>query len=249
MSRCSRLLKMSMLILASLGVATDADGQQSPTSPWVIDAGIGIDFGVNGNVNSGAIGTLQGQATAILPNPYSDVYGTGLHFRFGGGYLLDEQSELRTHFTLQTADADLVRLGDLGPSSLYGQYSDYTTLSLDFGYRRYLPLSNTRWRPYGEATIGVAFIDEINVLFAAPQSNIVFSDTDFYDRTAAFTMGINVGVLFPVREQLGVNVQIGLRRVSGLTEVDRLAGTGLEEINNDSARLTFPIVAGVRYRF
>ena len=177
------------------------------------------------------------------------MYGTGVHLRFGGGYLLNEQSELRTFFTLQTADADLVRLGDVGPSSLYGQYSDYTTFSLDFGYRRYLPVSDARFRPYGEATIGVAFIDEINVLLAAPQSNIVFDDTDFYDRTAAFTLGIHVGVLFPVREQLGVNVQVGLRRVSGLAEASGFAGTGLEELNNDSARLTFPVVVGVRYRF
>jgi hypothetical protein len=31
--------------------------------------------------------------------------------------------------------------------------------------------------------------------------------------------------------------------------VDQLVGTGLEAINNDSARLTFPIVVGVRIRF
>jgi hypothetical protein len=45
------------------------------------------------------------------------------------------------------------------------------------------------------------------------------------------------------------NAQIGLRHVSGLSEVDQFVGTGLEEINNDTARLTFPIVVGVRFRF
>jgi hypothetical protein len=39
----------------------------------------GIDKSVNGNVNSGAIGRLNNQAAAILPQPYGDVYGTGLH--------------------------------------------------------------------------------------------------------------------------------------------------------------------------
>ena len=46
-----------------------------------------------------------------------------------------------------------------------------------------------------------------------------------------------------------LNAQLGLRRVSGLSEVDQFVGTGLEEINNDTARLTFPIVVGVRIRF
>jgi hypothetical protein len=39
------------------------------------------------------------------------------------------------------------------------------------------------------------------------------------------------------------------RHVSGLSEIDQLAGTGLEDINNDSGRLTFPIVVGLRVRF
>ena len=112
-----------------------------------------------------------------------------------------------------------------------------------------MPLRDTRLRAYGEATIGIAFIDEINVLLAAPQANIVFDQTDFYDRTAAFTWGLNVGVLFPVTSKVDLNAQAGLRRISGLADVDQLVGTGLENINNDSARLTFPIVVGVRIRF
>ncbi len=222
---------------------------QTDESPWVLDFGFGIDVGVNGNVNSGAIGTLQGQAAAILPNPYGEVYGTGLQFRFGGGYALSDVSELRGVFTYQSADADLVRLGDVGPSNLYAQYSDYKSIGLDLGYRRYVPIEARGLRVYGEATIGIAFVNSIDAEFAAPQSNLVFSTTDFYDDSGAFTWGINVGVLFPIAEQVDVNAQVGLRRVGGLSEVDQLVGTGLEDINDDSARVTFPIVVGVRFRF
>jgi len=77
----------------------------------------------------------------------------------------------------------------------------------------------------------------------------VTDQTDFYDRTAAFTWGINFGMLFPVAKKIDLNGQIGLRHVSGLSEVDQLVGTGLEAINDDSSRLTFPIVIGVRFRF
>ena len=46
-----------------------------------------------------------------------------------------------------------------------------------------------------------------------------------------------------------LNAQFGLRGVTGLAEMDQLIGTGLDELNNDSARLTFPVVVGVRFRF
>jgi hypothetical protein len=242
-------LCMWVLVVGIVSFASTAQGQSVDESHWVLDFGAGIDVSVNGNVNSGAIGRIQGQTAAILPNPYGQVYGTGLHFKFGGGYVLNPTSELRGVFTYQSADANLVRLGDLGPSNLYGQYSDYKTLGLDLGYRRYVPLTTSRVRVYGEGTLGIAFIDSINVQLAAPQANTIVDQTDFYDQTSAFTWGINFGVLFPVAAKVDLSVQGGLRHVSGLAEVDQLVGTGLDEINNDSGRLTFPVVVGVRFRF
>ena len=239
-----------LVLIATLFMSvSNASAQTADESRFVLDLGVGIDFSVNGNVNSGAIGRLEGQAAAILPNSYGDVYGAGLHFKFGGGYVLNEESELRGVFTYQSADANLVRFGDIGPSSLYGQYSDYKSIGLDLGYRRYVPIPDTRLRAFGEVTLGAAFIEDINVLLSAPQANLVIDQTDFYDSSAAFTWGINFGVLFPIANKIDLSTQFGLRHVSGLAEVDQLIGTGLEELNNDSARLTFPVVVGVRVRF
>jgi hypothetical protein len=240
----------SITLISTIGRVTPARAQPSSgESRIVIDVGVGLDNSINGNVNSGAIGVLQGQATAFLPQPYADVYGTGIQLRFGGGYVIDDLSEFRAMFTFQSADADLVRLGDIGPSSLYAQYSDYKSLSLDLGYRRYVPVPARNLRVYAEATLGAAFIDNINVTLAAPQSNIVFTSTDFYDQTAAFVWTIGGGVLFKIGEQVDLNAQLGLRHVSGLADVDQFVGTGLDAVNNDSGRLTLPIIVGVRFRF
>jgi hypothetical protein len=247
-----RTLVACSTLTAVVGIgATEARAQAQTTeeSPWSAEVAIGIDPSINGLVNSGAIGELQGLATAILPNSYGDVYGTGVQLRFGAGYRLDDLSELRGVFIYQSADADLVRLGDIGPSSLYAQFSDYKALSLDFGYRRYFTPRERDWRVYAEGTLGVAFIDEINALFAAPQANVIFNETDFYDSTAAFTWTISGGFLFRVAPQVDINAQIGLRHVGGLSDVDQFQGTGLSNINNDTARLTFPVVVGVRFRF
>jgi hypothetical protein len=236
--------------LAVLGRAPDARAQApSDESRWFADVAVGITPSVNGNINSGAIGTLNGQATAILPHSYGDVYGTGIDFRFGGGYTLSPNTEVRGMFVWQTADADLVQLGQIGVSNLYVQYSDYKSLGLDFGYRRYFRLSGRNLRPYGEATIGAAFIDRINAQFAAPGTNNVFNSTDFYDQSAALTFGINFGALFPVGERWDFNFQLGLRSISGLSQVDQLTGTGLQDINDNTGRVTFPIVVGARFRF
>ena len=244
-STCAAMIAAALLV----GTSEARAQGQTDDSRWRLDFGVGIDPGINGNVNSGAIGRLQGQATAILPNPYGEVYGTGIQFRFGGGFALDPLNELRGVFILQSADADLVRLGDIGPSPLYAQYSDYQSFSLDLGYRRYFPLESSDIRLFGEATLGAAFIDAIDVVLAAPQANIVFDNTDFYDQTAAFTWSVSFGAVFPMAEQLDLTAQLGLRHISGLAEVDQLVGTGLEDINNDSGRLTFPIVVGIRFRF
>lgn len=241
--------RLSALVIAAVLLGVSSVEAQQAEEKFVFDVGFGIDFSINGNVNSGAIGTLQGQTVAILPNSYGDVYGSGPHFRFGGGYMLNPETELRGTFAYQSADADLVRMGDIGPSSLYAQYSDYKTLAFDFGYRRYVPVENSRIRAYGEVTVGIAYIETINVQLAAPQSNIIFDSTDFYDQAAAFAWGFNIGALFPVAERIDVTAQFGLRSVSGLSGVDQFEGTGLEDINNDSGRLTFPVVVGVRFRF
>jgi hypothetical protein len=236
------------MVLALLACAADARAQGATSdSRWFLDFAIGVGPSINGNVSSGAIGTLQGQAAAFLPQSYADVYGNGLDFRFGGGYTLGDRSELRGMFIWQSADADLVRLGDIGPSSLYAQYDDYKSFALDLGYRRYFPLSNRDIRLFGEGTLGIGIIDSIGVQFAAPQSNLVFTSTNYYDQTAAFTTSLGFGALFRFSDRWDFTGQVGLRHVSGLQKVDQFVGTGLQNVSNDTARLTFPVVVGVRY--
>ena len=77
---------------------------------------------------------------------------------------------------------------------------------------------------------------------AAPAAGFAGNATDFYDRTTAFTLGANAGLLWQLAERVGVYGQLGVRYVTGMSEVDGLAGTGLETINDKSARWTLPFV-------
>ena len=237
-------------LAGALSMAAGAQAQPAaPSSPWSAEVALGWDNSISGNINSSGIGELNDQVVVVARNSYDNVYGTGLHFRFGGGYLLNENLEARASFTFQSLDADYVSpMGDIGVSKLYAQYTDYQAFTLDVGLRRYGRLSESV-QAYGEGSIGLGFIDETDVTLVAPSINFTGTATDFYDQTAAFTMGFAAGLMVKTSERISVFGQLGLRWVSGMAEIDNLAATGLENINDNSSRWTLPFVGGVRVRF
>jgi hypothetical protein len=247
MHRYKLVLVVSM-VLGVLGAAAPVRAQADPEYRWSFEIGLGWDKSISGNINSSAIGTLNNQTVVILKNSYEDVYGTGLHFTFGGGRMLDEATEVRAMFTFQSHDADLTRMGDIGVGQLYAQYDDYQSVSLDFGLRRYVHATSPL-RPYADAALGIAFIDRTNVILVAPQVNLAATANDFYDRTAAFSLGANVGLMWQLKGRTDVFGQLGIRYMTGMSEVDDLVGTGLDTMNDKSARWTLPVVFGVRARF
>jgi hypothetical protein len=244
---CGRCVLAAAIVAMAGGSSTVS--AQEPESKWSAEVGIGWDNGISGNANSSAIGTINNQSVVILRNSYEDVYGTGLHLRFGGGYMLNETTEARVTFTFQSLDADeVVPMGDIGVSNLYGKYSDYQTFGIDFGLRKYSQL-RPRLKAYGEGSLGIGFVDKIDVQLVAPGANLTLAANDYYDQTTAFTLGAAAGILAQTNDRVGIFVQMGLRYVSGLSEVDDLVGTGLDSINDKSSRWTLPFIAGVRVGF
>ena len=237
-----------------LGAAPAAYAQQTSViaqsaSPWSLEVGVGWDNGIAGHINSSGIGDINGQAVVVTSNTYEEVYGTGLHLRFGGGYMLNDTTEMTGIFTFQSLDADQVTpMGDIGVSNLYGRYSDYQTFGLDVGLRRYATINPT-FRAYGEGTLGLGFVDKTDVTLVAPGANLTADANDFYDQSSAWALGANVGLLVRTGGKIGFFGQLGLRYMSGMAEVDDLVGTGLDTINDKSSRWTLPFIGGVRMRF
>ena len=239
----------ALMVTLPIAFGSVAQAQPAPKdTPWSVEFAIGWDNSISGNINSSGIGTLNGQAVVVTKNSYDDVYGTGLHIRFGGGYLIDDITEVRATFSLQSLDADLTEMGDIGTSRLYGQYDDYQSFGLDVGFRRYVDFK-PGFRAYGEGTLGLAFIEETDITLVAPGANFTGDVTDFYDQTAAFTLGGNGGVVLEMSSRVDMFGQVGIRWVSGMSAIDNLEGTGLETINDKSGRWTVPFLTGVRVRF
>jgi len=215
-----------------------------------VEGGIGWDVNLSGEFLNSAIGTINGVPTVIDSTTYGELFGTGFQWQIALGYALDTRNEVRAGFSFQTVGSDVTTIGTAGTSDLVARFEDYTVWSLDVGYRRYFnELRERKIRPFAGVSLGIADIPRIDGEFAAPAAGIVTYNPDLYDGTAAFTFGINGGVIAPVNPKLDVTAQIGFRHVSGLAEIDGLKGTGLERVNDESGRWTMPITFGVRYKF
>jgi len=147
MSAKSFVRAITVTLALAVCMASEAKAQSAPDQKWSVDAAIGWDNSISGNINSSGIGTINNQTTVITKNMYEDVYGTGLHLKVGVGYMVNPTTEARATVSFQSLDADLTRMGDYGASNLYGQYDDYQSTTLqppDRAAKLYLPLAITR---------------------------------------------------------------------------------------------------------
>ena len=242
---------------ASLFAASPASAQastvlvdvQSPDSRWNAEASVGWDINLSGDLLAAGIGTLQGVPVVFQSQSFGDVYGTGVQWTFGAGYMLDDVNEVRAQFSYQRVGADVVTLGTAGTSTLMATFADYKSSSFEAGYRRYFAPRSETLRPYAGGLLGVAIIPEIDGVFAAPDAGVARYATDLYDGSAALTLGFNGGALYKINERFDLNGQIMFHYNSGLSKIDALRGTGLEDTNDKSSRWTMPITFGLRVKF
>jgi hypothetical protein len=238
----------TLALSAFLLTAAHASGQTSQSS-WNAEVSVGWDVNLTGAFLAAGIGTLEGNATVVSAQSFGDVYGTGVQWLFSGGYMIDEINEVRAQLSYQRAGSDIVDLGTSNNTPLVATFDDYKAWTIEGAYRHYFATRDVKLRPYGGGTIGVAIIDEIDGVFAAPQAGITRLASDFYDGTAAFSFGLNGGVLYGITKRLDLNAQMGLRFNSGLSQIDAFRDTGLEDINDKSSRWTLPISVGIRVNF
>lgn len=239
---------LALGLSASLLVAGNAQAQTSD-SRWNAEASIGWDIGLSGDFLSAGIGAIDSIPIVFRTQSFGDVYGNGVVFTFGAGYMVDDINEVRGQFSYQRSGADAINLGTAGTANLVGTFDDYKVSTIEAAYRHYFAPSTERLRPYAGGSIGVAIIPEIDGVLASPEAGLVRFATDFYDGTDAFSLGFSGGVLYELNERFDLNGQLGFRFNSGLSAIDGLEGTGLEGTNDKSSRWTLPLTVGIRVKF
>ena len=85
--------------------------------------------------------------------------------------------------------------------------------------------------------------------FSVPAAAVVLSDVDFLESSLVPALGFEGGVQLNVSNRVAVQGGIDFRWHGDAKDLDGLAGTGLERINDQSRRWSMPVTGGVTVRF
>lgn len=238
---------MQILVAAALTAAWSSTPASAQTSSWSVSFDIGGEVPAQGDVHGGGAGTVLGLPTQVTAKSYRDVYGSGPYWAAGIGYCIAERGEIRVQGSYTDMTAERLQVGTVAGLPLLGLFDDYEAFGMDVGYRHYL--SGSWARPFVGAKAGFARLETVRSEFSVPAAAVVLPDVDFLESSLVPSLGFEGGVQLNVSDRLAVQGGIDFRWHGDAKDLDGLAGTGLERINDQSRRWSMPVTGGVTVRF
>jgi hypothetical protein len=210
--------------------------------------GIGADVPAGGEFHQGGTGAVLGLPTTVDSKSTGDVFDTGVAWRVGAGYGVSPNVEVFGEFAWTRASASELSVGNVATLDLRAAFDDYTSYGVNGGVRYHFA-PDAGVSPYVAGLFGIRWVDAIPGTFSVPAAGVTLANTPFYDESAVPVVGGDVGVLFRVAPRVSVGVEGGVRYHSGLSELEGLAGTGLENLNDAGSRWSLPVSAVLRFGF
>jgi hypothetical protein len=143
--------------------------------------------------------------------------------------------------------AERLQVGTVAGLPLFALFDDYQAFGMDFGYRQYLGTATAR--PFVGVSGGFVRVDTIQSEFSVPAADVVLSNVDMYDASVVPSLGFGGGVQINLSERIAVQGGVEFKWQGDATDLDGLAGTGLEPINDQNRRWSTPITGGITVRF
>jgi len=235
------------LPVAALVVALSAGDAHAQSNPWSVSFDLGTQIALSGDVHGGGSGTVLNLPTQVQARSYGDVYGNGFYWAAGLGYRVGDAGEIRVQGSYTTNPADRLQVGTVANLPLFALFDDYKAFGMDFGYRQYF--GTARIRPYVGAGGGFVRVDKIQSEFSVPAAGVVLSNVNMYDTSVVPSVGAGGGVQINLSDRFAVQGGVDFRWQGDAKDLDGLAGTGLESINDESRRWSMPITGGITVRF
>lgn len=233
----------------ALMAATPAGAQdEGVKGQWSMTLSGGAQLPMGGEFHQGGQGLVLGLPTNVQSKGTRDIYDTGYGWRAGLGYGVGRAVELFGEFTWGRASASELRVGNVAGLDLLAQFDDYQSYGMEGGMRLHFA-PNAGVQPYMTAVAGFKRISRIPGTFSVPAAGVTLSETPFYDASVVPVVGTSLGLLFDVSPRVGLGVEGGLRYHTTLAELEGLAGTGLENLNDAGSRWSAPVSAVMRVRF
>lgn len=245
MIRIVQLPALAAVCLTVLSWSSPAHAQSD--TAWSVSFDLGSQIAVAGDAHGGGTGSVLNLPTSVTAKSYGDVFGPGFFWQAALGYKVQPSSEVRVTASVTNNGADRLQVGTVANLALNAQFHDYQAFMMDVGYRQYFRASGLR--PFVGATVGFTRVSAIDATLTVPAANVTLRDVPFYDDSTVPSFGVGGGVQMDLTRTLAFQVGADLRWHGALGQNEGLAGTGLQTINDDSARWAMPITAGVTVRF
>jgi hypothetical protein len=247
MEKIMKRITSVSLPVAALVVALSAGDARAQSNPWSVSFDLGTQVALNGDVHGGGSGTVLTLPTQVEARSYGDVYGNGFYWAAGVGYRVGEAGEIRVQGSYTANPADHLQVGTVAGLPLFALFDNYKAFGMDFGYRQYIGTASVR--PYVGAGAGFVRLDTIQSEFSVPAAGVVLSNVNMYDTSVMPSVGAGGGVQINLSDRFAVQGGLDLKWQGDATDLDGLAGTGLESINDENRRWSMPITGGITVRF
>lgn len=236
-------------------------GQRGAISKWNLEGAVGQEFIVGGDFTTpDDVTALPGLTPGAVA--MSDAYDNATRYELGLSKALNPARKFTVMASYSSASGKDVALGTLaGPpaNTLRGTASDYTALGIEAGLRQYFNprpgLIVKSIRPYVEAKLGAAQIDDITIENLRDNGGAVNGGTaQMYEGGWVPTAAGMVGIETPVFRNATLALETGIRYRGALDGDVTDFGPGggvsiLTGINNGSENYTVPVTLRGRYRF
>jgi hypothetical protein len=215
---------------------------------WSLAFQGGTDLELGGNLHEAGSGRVLSLPTNVEARSYNDVYKPGFRAQFELGYGAGAASEVFARGTYYKLASETLQVGTVASFALNAKFADYKEWGAEVGYRYYFNVD----RPgkfYVAGLAGLRFVSELPATFSVPAAGVVLANVPFYESSTVGVFGADLGFTYDVSESLAIGIETGPRYQTGLSDLEGLAGTGLESINDSGSRWSMPFIATLRLRF
>jgi hypothetical protein len=247
MEKIMKRITSVSLPVAALVVALSAGDVRAQSTPWSVSFDLSTQVALNGDLHGGGSGTVLSLPTQVQARSYGDIYGNGFYWAAGLGYRVGDAGEIRVQGSYTDNPAERLQVGTVAGLPLLALFDDYKAFGMDVGYRQYF--GTARARPYVGAGGGFVRVDKIQSEFSVPAAGVVLSNVNMYDTSVVPSVGAGGGVQINLSDRFAVQGGVEFKWQGDATDLDGLAGTGLESINDESRRWSMPITGGITVRF
>jgi hypothetical protein len=215
---------------------------------WSVTLSGGTAVPTGGEFHEGGRGTVLGLPTIVDAKNNDDIFDPGVDWRAGVGYGVSRSVEIFGEFAWKRADASELSVGNVASLDLRAAFGDYTSYGVDAGMRFHFA-PDARVAPYLSGVAGFRRVEAIPGTFSVPAAGVTLLDTPFFDDSVVPVFGGGAGVLFAATPRISFGLEAGLRYHTDLTDIEGLAGTGLENLNDAGSRWSVPVSGVVRFGF